>query len=700
LTTYIPNWIKLNNEIMIQKDGKFQFNKDKEAVYSYFVDFVNQNTVFFHDLKEKIDYLIENDYYDENTFKQYEYKDLKKLYKFIYSKKFRFPSFMSAFKFYNNYALKTNDGKKFLERYEDRIAATALFLAEGDFKKAMWFAEEMIEGRYQPATPTYLNAGKKRRGELVSCFLLMTDDSMNAISNAINNALQLSKRGGGVSHNLTDLRALGDPIKGIDNRCSGVVPVMKLLEDSYSYANQLGSRDGAGAVWLNIFHLDVIDFLSTKKINADEKARIKTLSLGLIVPDKFFELVEKDYDMYLFSPYGIYKEYGKRMSEINITEMYDELVENPNIRKKKISARDLLTMIAQLQVESGYPYFFFEDNANKVHPLKNEGKVKFSNLCTEIIQLSETSVINDLGEEHEINRDISCNLGSLNIVNVMESKKIESAVAAGMRMLDAVARMTNINIVPSVAKANKEMRSVGLGAMNLHGYLAKNKIPYESKEALEFVDIFFAAVNYYSILESMKIAKETGFVFKGFKGSDYETGKYFEMYLKEGFLPKSEKIKKLFEGIKLPTKEDWKQLKENVKQYGLAHAYRLAIAPTGSISYVQSSTASISPITEKIEHRTYGDSDTYYPMPYMNETNFFFYKEAYDIDMFKMIDLYATVQKHIDQGISCTLYVKDTITTRDLSLYYIYAWKKGLKTLYYTRTKMINNASECVSCVV
>lgn len=700
MTTHVPNWIKLNNEIMIQKNGKFQFDKDKEAVYSYFVDFVNQNTVFFHDLKEKLDYLIENDYYDEKTFRQYEYKDLKKLYKFVYSKKFRFPSFMSAFKFYNNYALKTNDGKKFLERYEDRIAATALFLAEGDFEKAMWFAEEMIERRYQPATPTFLNAGKKRRGELVSCFLLMTDDSMNAISNAINNALQLSKRGGGVSHNLTDLRALGDPIKGIENRCSGVVPVMKLLEDSYSYANQLGSRDGAGAVWLNIFHLDVIDFLSTKKINADEKARIKTLSLGLIVPDKFFELVEKDYDMYLFSPYGIYKEYGKRMSEINITEMYDELVENPNIRKKKISARDLLTMIAQLQVESGYPYFFFEDNANKVHPLKNDGKVKFSNLCTEIVQLSETSVINDFGEEHEIKRDISCNLGSLNIVNVMETKKLESAVAAGMRMLDAVARMTNISIVPSVAKANKEMRSVGLGVMNLHGYLAKNKIPYESKEALEFVDVFFAAVNYYSILESMKIAKETGFVFKGFKGSDYEIGKYFEMYLKEDFLPKSEKIKKLFEGIKLPTKEDWKKLKDEVKQHGLTHAYRLAIAPTGSISYVQSSTASIAPITEKIEHRTYGDSDTYYPMPYMNESNYYFYKEAYDMDMFKMIDLYATVQKHIDQGISCTLYVKDTITTRELSMYYIYAWKKGLKTLYYTRTKMTNNASECVNCVV
>jgi ribonucleoside-diphosphate reductase alpha chain len=700
LSQQIPRWIELNNEIVIQKDGKFQFEKDKEAVRSYFIDYVNQNTVFFHDLKEKLNYLIENDYYEKEFLEKYTYKQIKEVFDIAYKKKFRFPSFMSAFKFYNNYALKTNDKKKFLERYEDRVAVVALYLAEGDFEKAKWFTKEMINGRYQPATPTFLSAGRKRRGEFTSCFLLMVDDSMNAIGNAINNALQLSKRGGGVSFCLTDLRALGDPIKGIENSCSGLVPVMKLLEDAFSYANQLGQRDGAGAVWTNIFHLDVIDFLSTKKINADEKARIKTLSLGLIVPDKFFELVEKDYDMYLFSPYGIYKEYGKRMSEISITEMYDELVENPNIRKRKISARDLLNMIAQIQVESGYPYLFFEDNANRVHALSNEGKVKFSNICTEIIQLSETSIINDYFEQDEINRDISCNLGSLNIVNVMESKNIESAVAAGIRMLDSVVRNTNIQAVPSIAKANEEMHSIGLGAMNLHGFLAKNKIPYESKEALEFVDVFFAAVNYYSIVESAKIAKETGFVFKGFKGSAYDTGTYFEQYLQQDFLPKSEKIKKLFDGIKLPTKEDWANLKNEVKTYGLAHSYRLAIAPTGSISYVQSSTASIAPITERIEHRTYGDSDTYYPMPYLNESNFFYYKEAYEMDMFKMIDLYATAQKHIDQGISCTLYVKDTITTRELSMYYIYAWMKGLKTLYYTRTKMTNNIDECISCVV
>lgn len=699
--TIAPKWIQTNNEIMIKKDGNFQFNKDREAVKSYFIDHVNKNTVFFHDLEEKIDYLIKHNYYESEVFERYKFEDIKSVFRQVYDKKFRFPSFMSAYKFYNNYALRTEDNQKFLERYEDRIATVALTLADGNVDNARLYAEEMIQRRYQPATPTFLSAGKKRRGEYVSCFLLMTDDTMNSISHNINNALQLSKRGGGVSHNLTDLRGQGDPIKGIEGRASGVVPVMKLLEDSYSYSNQLGVRDGAGAAYLNIFHIDVIDFLSTKKINADEKSRIKTLSLGLIVPDKFFELVEKDYDMYLFSPYGIQKEYGKRMSEINISEIYEELIENPNIRKKKISSRDMLTMIAQTQIESGYPYLFFEDNVNRVHPLSNEGKVKFSNICTEILQLSETSVINDYNEEDEINRDISCNLGSLNIVNVMESKSIESAVKAGVRMLDVVTKKTNIETVPSVAKGNRDMASIGLGAMNLHGYLAKNKIQYESKEALEFVSCFFSVVRYYTLRESMLIAKEEKRSFRGFEGSSYHTGKYFDNYISTDYSPTSQKVASLFEGIKIPSLADWQELKEQVKENGLANAYQNAIAPTGSISYVQSSTASIAPITEKIEHRTYGDSDTYYPMPYMDESNFFFYKEAYNMDMYKMIDLYAAAQEHVDQGISCTLYLKDTMTTREISKLYIYAWMKGLKTLYYSRVERTDNTEEfCVSCVV
>ena len=699
MSTQIAKWIQLNNEIMIQKNGSFQFHKDLEAARSYFVDHVNQNTVFFHNLKEKIDYLIENDYYDSEIFEQYEFEDVKSIYDYLYAKKFRFPSFMSAFKFYNNYALLTDDGTKVLERYEDRIAIVSLFLANGDIDKARKYADILISQEYQPATPTFLNAGKKRRGELVSCFLLEINDSMNSIGFAINSALQLSKIGGGVSLNLSKIRAADEQIKGLDGKASGVLPVMKLFEDAFSYANQLGQRDGSGVVYLNIFHADIQEFLDTKKINSDEKIRIKTLSLGVVAPNIFFDLVEQDKDMYLFYPLTVYKEYGIHLDDMDISAMYEELINNPRIRKKKIAARDLILKIAQTQMESGYPYIMFVDNTNEYHALKELGRVKFSNLCSEIAQLSEVSIINDYDEEDIINRDISCNLGSLNIVNVMSNKRMRETVHYAMDALTEVSDRSNIRVVPSVAKANRELHSVGLGAMNLHGFLAKNKIAYESKEARDFVRAFFMMMNYYSLERSMLIAKERKQTFVGFEKSEYANGNYFDRYLETDYSPVTDKVKELFVGHEIPTLDDWKQLKEDVAEYGLYHAYRLAIAPTGSISYLQSSTASIAPITQRIEEREYGDSKTIYPMPFLSEENYFYYKEAYDMDMFNLIDLVAEVQVHIDQAISTVLFVKDDLTTRDLAMYYIYAQKKGLKTLYYTRTRK-KTIDECVSCVV
>lgn len=697
--SHIPKWIQLNNEIMLQKNGQFQFAKDREAARSYFVDYVNQNTVFFHNLNEKIDYLLEHQYYEKELFDKYTFAEITQIYDFLYAKKYRFPSFMSAFKFYNNYAMKTNDGTKFLERYEDRIAVVALFLADGDSDKAMKYADLLISQEYQPATPTFLNAGKKRSGELVSCFLLEIDDSMNSIGFAINSALQLSKIGGGVSLNLSKIRAAGEQIKGLEGKASGVLPVMKLFEDAFSYANQLGQRDGSGVVYLNLFHADIEQFLDTKKINSDEKIRIKTLSLGVVAPNKFFELVEQDKDMYLFYPHTVYKAYGKHLDDMDITQMYDELVNNPTVRKKKIVARDLIQKIAQSQMESGYPYIMFVDNANEYHALKQIGRVKFSNLCSEIAQLSEVSVIHDYGIEDQINRDISCNLGSLNIVNVMENERMRDTVHLAMDALTEVSDRSNIRIVPSVAKANRELHSVGLGAMNLHGYLAKNKIAYESREAKDFARTFFMMLNYYSIERSMLIAKERKTTFKGFEHSEYASGAYFQRYLDHDYSPRTDKVRELFAGHPIPDQVEWQQLQEQVMEHGLYHAYRLAIAPTGSISYLQSATASIAPITQKIEEREYGDSKTIYPMPFISEENFFYYKEAYDMDMFNLIDLVAEIQVHIDQAISTILYVKDDLTSRDLAKYYIYAQKKGLKTLYYTRTKK-TTIEECVSCVV
>lgn len=684
---------------MIQKEGKFQFDKDKEAVHSYFVDYINQNTVFFHNLEEKIDYLIENDYYEEEFLRQYSMADIKEVFEAAYAKKFRFPSFMSAFKFYNDYALKTNDKKKILERYEDRISVVALFFAGGDKEKALEFVELMINQEYQPSTPTFLNAGRKRRGELVSCFLLEVNDSLNDISRAIDISMQLSKLGGGVSLNLSKLRAKGEAIKDVENATKGVVGVMKLLDNAFRYADQMGQRQGSGSAYLNIFHRDINDFLDTKKISADEDVRVKTLSIGVVIPDKFIELAREDKTAYTFYPHTVYKEYGQHLDEMDMEEMYDELVENPKVKKEKVNPRKLLEKLAVLRSESGYPYIMFQDNVNREHALNHISRVKFSNLCSEVLQASEVSSYTDYDQDDEIGLDISCNLGSLNIMNVMKNKSIEKTVKLATDSLTLVSETTDIRNAPAVRKANKAMKSIGLGAMNLHGYLAQNQIAYESEEARDFANTFFMMVNYYSIKRSSELAKEKGETFHRYEGSGYATGEYFNKYVENDFTPKTEKAAALFEGMHIPTKEDWAALKEFVAEHGMYHSYRLCIAPTGSISYVQSATASVMPIMERIEERTYGNSKTYYPMPGLSAQNWFFYKEAYDMDMFKVVDMIATIQQHVDQGISFTLFLKDTMTTRDLNRIDLYAHHKGIKTLYYARTKDTGQEG-CLSCVV
>lgn len=691
-------WILLNNEIMTKDEDEFRLHKDKEAVRSYFLDYVNKNTVFFYTLKEKIDYLIENKYYI-NFYEHYSFEQMKEVYDFVYARKFRFSSFMSAFKFFQSYALRDDSGEKFLERYEDRVVCVSLYLARGDLKRALEYAETLINQEYQPATPTFLNAGKLRSGELVSCFLDEIGDSLSGISYAVDEAMKLSSIGGGVSFNISKVRARGEAIKGVEGRSSGVLPVMKILEDTFSYANQLGQRPGAGAVYLNIFHNDIEEFLDCKKINVDEKLRIKSLSIGVIIPDKFMQIAADDEVCYLFYPHTVFQEYGKYLDEMDMTKMYDELVSNPKVKKRKINARHLLIKIAQTQKESGYPYLFFKDNANKGHALNGIGSVKFSNLCTEIMQLSEVSDMNSYHEDDTIRYGISCNLGSLNIATTMDNKRIREVVKTAMRSLTIVSDITDIKMVPTIQKANRELHSVGLGAMNLHGYLAKNFITYESKEALDFCNVFFMMVNFYSIECSMEIAKERGATFKGFEDSDYASGVYFDKYTSENYQPVTDRIKELFEEIEIPDKAAWEQLKQQVKEHGLYHAYRMAIAPNQSTSYIMNATASIMPVVDTIEVREYGDSTTYYPMPYLNNDNYFYYKSAYDMDQNNVLRLISVIQRHVDQGISTILHTNTKDGTRDLAKYYIYAHKMGLKSLYYTRTRKAS-IDECISCSV
>lgn len=821
---------------------RLQLHKDKEALHTYFREHVNKNTVFFHTLEEKLEYLVNEQYYEPEVIEQYEFSFIKRLFKAAYNKQFRFESFVGAYKYYTSYTLKTFDGQRYLERYEDRVCMSALYLARGDEKQAFDIMETMISSVFQPATPTFLNTAKKQRGELVSCFLVKITDCMESISRSINAGLQLSKRGGGVAFCMTDIRETGAPIKKIQNQSSGIIPIMKLLEDAFSYANQLGARQGAGAVYLNAHHPDILQFLDTKRENADEKIRIKTLSTGVVIPDITFELAKRNEDMYLFSPYDIKRVYGKDMSDIAITDMYHELVDNPEITKSKISARGFFETIAELQFESGYPYEMFEDTVNRANPIA--GRINMSNLCvapetmlltdhgdfvissleeqtvnvwngeaftetvvrktgeqqklftvtleddrflecteyhkwyvttennplkelrthelmpgmviapsllpdgsvaprgvvesvihegrfedtycvtekergmavfngiltgncSEILQVNTPSEFNEDLSYKTIGSDISCNLGSMNIAKAMEHGDLGHSVEVAVRALTAVSEMSNIASVPSIEKGNNESHAIGLGQMNLHGFLAKHHIHYGSPECLDFTNLYFYCIAYHAYRASNLLAIEKDETFVGFEDSQYATGEYFDKYVDHEYTFKTERVSELFEqyGIKLPTQDDWVALRESVKTYGLYNRNLQAIPPTGSISYINNSTASIHPIAAVIEARKEGKlGRVYYPAPYLNDENIEFYRDAYAVGPEAIIDTYAEATKHVDQGLSLTLFFPATATTRDITKAQIYAWRKGIKTLYYSRIRQDalegTEVNECVACTL
>jgi ribonucleoside-diphosphate reductase alpha chain len=686
-------------------DGKIQFDKDVAAAHQYFREHVNQNTVFFHDVDEKLDYLIKENYYEREVLDQYSRNFVKTLLDRAYAKKFRFPTFLGAFKYYTSYTLKTFDGKRYLERFEDRVVMVSLTLAAGDTMLAERLVDEIIDGRFQPATPTFLNSGKKQRGEPVSCFLLRIEDNMESIGRSINSALQLSKRGGGVALLLSNIREHGAPIKNIENQSSGVIPIMKLLEDSFSYANQLGARQGAGAVYLQAHHPDIYRFLDTKRENADEKIRIKTLSLGVVIPDITFELAKKNEDMYLFSPYDVERVYGVPFADISVTEKYYEMVDDARIRKTKIKAREFFQTLAELQFESGYPYIMYEDTVNRANPI--EGKITHSNLCSEILQVSTPSVFNDDLSYAKIGKDISCNLGSLNIAKTMDSPDFAQTIEVAIRALTAVSDQTHIWSVPSIEQGNNDSHAIGLGQMNLHGYLARERIFYGSEEGVDFTNIYFYTVLYHALRASNRIAIERGAHFKGFENSKYASGEFFDKYTEQVWEPKTDKVRQLFADadIRIPTQEDWVKLKTSVQKDGIYNQNLQAVPPTGSISYINHSTSSIHPVASKVEIRKEGKiGRVYYPAPYMTNENLEYYEDAYEIGYEKIIDTYAAATQHVDQGLSLTLFFKDTATTRDVNKAQIYAWRKGIKTLYYIRLRQMalegTEVEGCVSCML
>jgi ribonucleoside-diphosphate reductase alpha chain len=347
----------------------------------------------------------------------------------------------------------------------------------------------------------------------------------------------------------------------------------------------------------------------------------------------------------------------------------------------------------------------FEDTVNRANPI--DGKITHSNLCSEILQVSTPSRFNDDLSYAEVGRDISCNLGSLNIAKAMDSPDFAQTIEVAIRALTAVSDQTEITSVPSIQNGNNQAHAIGLGQMNLHGYLARERIFYGSEEGIDFTNIYFYTVLYHALRASNKIAIERGSTFAGFEKSKYASGEFFDKYTDGVWEPATDKVRQLFvdAGIRIPVKEDWLRLKESVQKNGIYNQNLQAVPPTGSISYINHSTSSIHPVASKVEIRKEGKiGRVYYPAPYMTNDNLEYYQDAYEIGYEKIIDTYAAATQHVDQGLSLTLFFKDTVDTREVNKAQIYAWRKGIKTLYYIRLRQLalegTEVEGCVSCML
>lgn len=716
-------FIDKNSEAM-ERDawGQLKLHKDVEALEDY-KEYEKEILFEYENKEDKVIDFIKRGLYKPSSRSDFKLSDeeyklfVKDLYETYQENDRGDTAFYSAAMFTNSYALRMGretlikqygysnaelpkkefmDGNIVLEDKSDRAVSTALYTALGDEDIAKRIVKNMAGRNFHPATPTYSNSGINRSGEPTSCYIFAVEDDIDGIQYAHDVALQKSKRGGGIGYDLSNIRAKGETIKGVNNRAKGVIPVAKMIEGAVGYADQDGKRPGSAVANLSVFHPDIEDFLNSKKENAEENLRLKTLSTAIITYDKFWEIVEKGDDFYTFYPRTVYEEYGLMFSDIDFNEMYDELVANPKIRKKKYNSLDIMSQVARLHGMRGYPYIIYYDNANAQHAFyKQDYVVRCSNLCSEIFQLS-------LPGEY----DIQCTLSAINISEVMKNNSLEETSYTVTQMLNNIIQIPHENETDyTVVKARNDFRAIGVGVLDFHGFIANHGIAYESLEAKDFARTFFMMFNYYSLKSSNKEVERFG-KFKDFHKTKYADGTYFEKYITKDYKPTTDKVEKIFEdyGIYIPTEEDWKELKEQVQETGLANAYRNCIQPTGSISYLSGTTPSVMPIQSRVERRSYKHFTANYPVPNLSNKNFFLYKEAHTIDMFKYLDLISVIQEHIDQGISTTLFITDETSTNNWIELALYAHHRGLKSLYYSKTKIVkanidfDNFEECISC--
>lgn len=613
--------------------------------------------------------------------------------------------------------LATDFDGRTMELPQERYMVIAMYLMHKEpeekrlelVKEAYWAMSNIY---MTAATPTMSNAGKKVAGQLSSCFIDTVDDSLEGIFDSNTDVARLSKMGGGIGVYLGKVRARGSDIRGHKNTSSGVIPWIRQLNNTAVSVDQLGTRKGAIAVYLDVFHKDILAFLDLKLNNGDERMRAHDVFHGVCLPDLFMEAVEARGEWNLFCPHEVKKTmgwkdengralgledfYDEEFGKGSFREKYAEAVAHPTLSRITMPAIDIMKRILKSQLETGTPYMFYRDTVNRANPNRAHGMVYSSNLCTEIMQNQSPTVVE---QEELVTKDgqtrivvskipgdfVVCNLNSIHLARAVPAGVLERLVPIQTRMLDNVIDINNIEVLQA-QYTNSQYRAIGLGTFGLHHLLALEGIRWESKEAVAYNDALYEKINYLLVKSSMELAKEKG-KYPKFAGSDWETGHYFES---RGYVDGTR------EG-KYVTTEQWRELQKEVHENGVRNAWMFAIAPNGSTSIIAGSTASIDPLYELL---SYEEKTTYKianPAPDLSEKTIWYYKTAFLIDQHWSIDMAGARQRHVDQGQSFNLYVRPDIKATEFLELHLHAWKAGLKSTYYVRSRALT-IEECESC--
>ncbi|MBZ6485189.1 ribonucleoside-diphosphate reductase subunit alpha [Priestia aryabhattai] len=632
--------------------------------------------------------------YNKQLLKTYTEEEINEIASVIIPERDRLFTYIGLLTLADRY-LATSHDKRVYELPQERFLIIAMTLMSQEkkenraalVKEAYWALSSLY---MTVATPTLSNAGKSY-GQLSSCFIDTIDDSLRGIYDSNTDLATLSKNGGGIGVYLGHIRSRGSDIKGFKGVSSGTIPWMKQLNNTAVSVDQLGQRQGAIAVYLDVWHKDIFSFLDARLNNGDERQRTHDLFTGVCLPDLFMEKVEAREDWHLFDPhevrtlmgYSLEDFYDEEEGSGSFRTRYAECVNNEQLSRETVPAIEIFKRIMLSQLETGTPYMFYRDTVNRANQNRHAGMIYCSNLCTEITQNQSTTVVTE-----EITEDgkiiitknpgdfVVCNLSSINLARAVTEDVLERLIPIQVRMLDNVIELNDLPVLQAKL-TNQKYRAVGLGTFGWNHLLALKKIAWETDEAVAYCDELYEQISYLTVQASMNLAKEKG-AYPLFKGSDFESGAYFE--------------------TREYTSEAWNELRNEVQSNGIRNGYLMAVAPNSSTSIIAGSTASIDPIFRKF----YSEEKKNYKIPVtapdLSPATNWYYKSVYLIDQHWSIKQNAKRQRHIDQSISFNLYVQNDIRAKELLDLHMTAWKEKLKTTYYVRSTSSEVIEECESC--